>query len=1039
MAKSVRFNFNKGIYGGLEPRIVGDGFAAVIHNVDQRSGIAKPAKAPVLDGSITVAAGTKWMWEFLGTWYTTPEIRDWAGEKVGSMTRVYFTIPDQSVIPPQKIIDGVQAKLGTVPPANPPDVAAYTSTDSTIITLSAKIDTVSSGGLKKASNYRYRIAGLDASGNVMAVSNTVQAVVTYPDTETPHLYWEIPEGLANLEIYRSDAGDLSSEGLFFISSALANGPTNWVDGSTNSLDFSKTFPVQDTERTPYRYLYTYLRDINGHTDESGPSPISEAVEGVAGRVITFEATGEGTFTPDAAKTFASPVATPLAGTSISAVRSFISNGGTTTVTTLADHGLETGEMVRMTSAFAGDASAVGMYQVTVPVSPGRPAGFDVQVLSASGGTISAGSHVFKLVGVRGWSFQVGMLPDATGLYGGMTLPSLPKTVPIASGDTVKITVQPMDVDAYYLYMDDVLVWAWDAWEVKAGASIWTGSNVTWAHKPSLPTVDTSSSRVFKINATLELFAPRTYPGMSPVFDQGGGVQIATAAHGLTVGSFRSVSLSGFVTNASLNVVWVSEVTGATTVKIKAYMTGASETGGSAAFATVSAGATKDETANIKARRLYRIGDVTDFLRVAEIDIAETSFTDNVKTVDLGPACPSFYEANGLEVIFAPPPATLHGLVASGGVLGGLDGHKFRWTPVNYPDAWPEVFYQQMHYPVKAVPIGGSWIIFCAGRIGRLEMGSPTQTFFQWLPVETGCTAPYSIQATPKGIIFLGQEGLCLFDVGSNQVVPLFPDRLTRRFFLAPSKPSADFGHWWIPGNHSFAYTFLTRNFPGTKRAGMVSHLDDQPTWPEEWKVPRSFYSNGRYYLYYWDENTDYRLHGMLEVSLEGQQPVARLIGLRPMASHVTAVGNAYLLLPGSSGSLSSVLALEGEAPDTDTGAGSLSPGSPAVYRFGDELGTASTICIRTGPMNAAINERAWWKSVSFHGKGSGTVKMWLDGWDITAGGAAEFVATDNDTTSDARTVKLPRGACGYSLDLEIGGNFEMLACEITFDPMPSEG
>ena len=454
------------------------------------------------------------------------------------------------------------------------------------------------------------------------------------------------------------------------------------------------------------------------------------------------------------------------------------------------------------------------------------------------------------------------------------------------------------------------------------------------------------------------------------------------------------------------------------------------------FGTASAGSTTDAAALITKRTLYRIGDSTEYLKVADISPNDTEYIDTIATNDLGVIIPTFYTENGISVIFAPPPADLHGIVQMGGIKIGISGHTVRWTPVGHPDAWPEVYSMAAATsPVKLVPVGGSVITFCDGLIGRLELGSPTQAFWQTLPTTTGCTAPLAIVPTPKGIIFPGQDGLMILDVGRNQAFNLFPNRVSRRLMLSPSIPTVNFGHWWMPGNKSFAYNYLTRDLPGAKRAGMAAHLDEQPTYPTAWMAPRAFYSNSRYYLYYWDQ-TSYQHHGMFEINMEGQEPVLTLNGVRPMGHHVTTTGNAYVLLPASTGVLATVQALEGADPDTDTGMGSMNTATPSLYRFGDELGTPGVIHIRSGPMNASLNDRVTWKAMAIHGVGTGSVRVWLDGWEVTNAGAAQFVASESP--SDSRVIKMPRGSDAYSLDFEITGALNLLACEFTFDPMPSE-
>lgn len=1048
MAKILRFNFTNGVFGTAEPRIAGDGYAAVIHNADMRSGILKPAKAPVKDSAI--ASGTKWLFEFLGTWYPTPEIRDWAAEKYGNMVRLYYTIPGQSTIPPQKIIDGTQAKLGIKAPATAPTVKTYQATDTSVINLSGTYAQQGGGidyrPLKKAGTYRYRAVAKATDGTVVANSSIVEVQVPGPDTYVVQLSYKVPTGIDTLEIYRNDPTSKSEQMYKLGTGGWSNGAGTFQDDDTKTLDFAKAFPSEVADQTQFKYFYTLERDVNGHVDESGPSPLSESVEGPSGRVITFPSDLDTSFSGDAGKTFAGPVATPIAGTTTITVQAWANSGSMTVFATTADHNLTDGTMIRMTSNESTDP--VGVYQVDVPTAIGKPRGFTVKAIDGAPSvwSLGAGTYQFKLVAVRGWG---GVLQSYDYGAGAMSLPtdftSQSVTVTALDKKALFLSVDPCDCDGYYLfYNKDGAGYLFGGYytpeQMSSGQAQWLGAVHTWGAtaKPTLPTVDQTASRCFKINASIKPLVDR--PSNKPSFDLGGGVQIQTGAHGFTNGTSRSIQLSGFSTNSHLNKVWPCTVTGANTVKISAYMSGASETGGSAVFGK-SNSAGQDETAFIKYRNLYRIGDVTEFLLVSKVPVEQASFTDQVKSTELGISCPSYYTQNGLEVIFAPPPSDLQGEILVNGMLVGISGRTVRWTPVNKPDAWPEVFMVPLPTkPVRLVPIGGSVIIFCADSIWRLELGSPTQVYLQKTLSETGCVAPYTVAATPIGIVFLADNGLNVFDVGRNNSYPMFPNRLTRRFFLSPSACTTAFAHWWRPGNRTHAYTFLTRDMAGSKRAGMVSQLDNNPVFPDSWTTPRGFYFAGKYFLFYAGDAA-YAHHGMLEVDLEHQPPRATFNGLKPMAAWVTEQQNAYLLMPGAGGgdgssNLSTAQGLEGTKPDEDTGlTGSVDEANPGLWRFMDDLGTPGKVHLRTGPITqASLSDRVQWNWLEFHGTGTGRVKIWIDGWEVTKGspGYASFKASE--TPSMARRVQIPRGAWGYTIDFEVTGSYELLAVEVAFSP-----
>lgn len=1053
MDKIVKINFSKGIYGSSDPRVLGDGYSAVLHNCDLTSGLVRPMRAPVAESS--VPSNTIWLFHFQGTWYPTTEIRDWAAEKVGSMVRIYYMVPGGTT-KPQKIIDGTAAPLGTPAPSEAPTVKAFEGGDAQIVNLTAvaEVPGPTNGGvsygsgyytIEKSGLYRYRVVARDAAGKAISISPEVKVQLSSVNTHQIHLKWNAITNAIYYEVYgRGGTADANAAlGQMKITTNLElvdyNLSFNVPDAGLTFGSVSGTSDAED--KTEYTYIFTYLRNVNGHTDESGPSPTSERTQGASGRVITF---GSVPFTPDPSLTFSGPTSAPSAGYTTLTITSLLPSQGRTTLCTSTDHGLSDGDMIGFTSTYAGDTAINNKtFRVTVPSALGKPYGFNVVKKSSGSGTIPTGSHSYRLCKVRGW--------DTTGPVSGLPVPALGPgsdtvTLSITLGETIDIVWDKDDgADAWVLFQDGTPVQAWSRGAVMQPGYVPGYSGTSNVGGLAIPSSDETATKAFIISEQIPSMGGRANMTEMPAGKKGSGTDVTLPSnHNIAVGQKRTVKHTGF-TNASMNGTFVATMLSANSYRVQVFSTGA-DTGTQAVFSLGTSGSgSADDMSNVTHRRLYRTGDVNEFLLVDEIPIDQAEYTDNVDTLDLGDKIESYFETDdGATVIYAPPPADAEKCVLSGGMMFYISGNQVRWTPVNRPDAHPAVYSVTMaSKPRSLVASAGSVIILCSDSIWRLEVSSPTSVYLQKTPSEQGCVAPYSVQNTPWGIIFLSPIGLMVFDAGRNMARPLFPNRLGRRFFLAPSVATTPFPHWLFPSNRTFHYAFLTRDLPGQARAGLVAQLDGQPSFPDPFAAVRSMYTNGKYYIYYAGDST-WGSHTMLKVDLETDPPTASTIGLRPLASFVTETGNPFVLLPGVSGTdgtatLQSAIDLEGTAADSD---GSLagatrSDSAPKLFRFLDDSGLKTKPGIRTGPLYDTLHERVQWKKVAFHGKGKGSCVIWVDGWRIPETGWATFQAAENPTR--AREILLPRGTMGYSIDIEIASDMDpLVAVEITYSNANSQ-
>ena len=114
--ESVNIDFTNGISAVMDPNLIGKGFAVFLENVDLSGITAESIRAPAF--IMDAADGVKDIFEYRGKWHLTTTRREWLAEYVGRQERLYFKDLDPVTADrrPYKVIDGVEAPLGTIRP-----------------------------------------------------------------------------------------------------------------------------------------------------------------------------------------------------------------------------------------------------------------------------------------------------------------------------------------------------------------------------------------------------------------------------------------------------------------------------------------------------------------------------------------------------------------------------------------------------------------------------------------------------------------------------------------------------------------------------------------------------------------------------------------------------------------------------------------------------------------------------------------------------------------------------------------------------------
>jgi|GEM_PF-6919779 len=169
--------------------------------------------------------------------------------------------------------------------------------------------------------------------------------------------------------------------------------------------------------------------------------------------------------------------------------------------------------------------------------------------------------------------------------------------------------------------------------------------------------------------------------------------------------------------------------------------------------------------------LFRVGELTGVLQlVATLPVDTATYTDNL--TDLGPGCTTYYtSAQGVEIVWAKPPE-LTGITRKphSGMLFGWKGSTLYWSEPGFPDAWPAAYTMNFPDTIKTVMVfGGSVAVLLASSPFRVD-GTHPELLQQSEPLgEEPCIGTAAC-ATSKGILYLSDSGIALFNLYETQMV-----------------------------------------------------------------------------------------------------------------------------------------------------------------------------------------------------------------------------------------------------------------------------
>jgi hypothetical protein len=182
----------------------------------------------------------------------------------------------------------------------------------------------------------------------------------------------------------------------------------------------------------------------------------------------------------------------------------------------------------------------------------------------------------------------------------------------------------------------------------------------------------------------------------------------------------------------------------------------------------------DGNYSVRTKCIYRSvtgSNGTPYLFVAEIPVAQTTYSDTLAAEALGEELPS--------LTYDMPPATLQGLVAMpGGVLAGFVGYDLYFSEPYKPHAWPAQYSMTCDHKIIGLAVFDSTLLVLTDGTPYLVSGSePAYYSMVKSELAQSCVSKRSIVSGDGGAVFASPDGLFL--IGGGGAKSLTTALLTR--------------------------------------------------------------------------------------------------------------------------------------------------------------------------------------------------------------------------------------------------------------------
>lgn len=841
MPKAYSINFMGGVNGVVDKSVYTDGgYVNYLDNASVRSGSVRPFKMPV-PMNVAGASNSIQMFEYRGRFLFSSVRRTYTAEYVGQIERIYFTEYGNT---PKKVVEGTQVDLGTAAPRNAPGVAKSTTLVPVNVTA---VENAGQGTYTKDRRISYRIAFETEDGVQVPCSKLV--VIASANNAAFTVSWSAPsQSIKVKNILVFGTTEDSERRIVTLSPQM----TSYQDTGAVS-ETGEYASLYDQELT-WQYVYTFTREVNGVRNESGPSPVSSPLTSSAGRMITFDMANDGFMSSSTAQSYVSGWGTPAVTNSVATENAITISSmtieavtGKILVQTATPHEFMDGEPV----LFSGFTDV--NYQNSTRVIRHLPTPVtDKFYIDGSVNTtdVSFAGHTVKRV--------VTMSPS-TVVY----QPTLGGILVTLSGRHTLVTGEKVQL----------LGWADPTWTGKAEVTVPYGSNTTFlirglkaptgamgsfyklVTKVAYPTASgvTLPSNGDVIQVTLKQSADPTqvitgFYKASPII----------VASGIAIGINEFTGWSGNVQTSSVVTKWIPK------------------------------------NAYIKYRSVYRVGDTGEYLKVKDVEPWISSVYDGKSTQKLGSIITSFYQENGVTVIYDVPPLGGDYLTSHYHMLFCIQDHAVRWTPPGAPDAWPQVFSRVFPYKPNALAsFAGALNVLCENAVYRMDGTTATTMTVAKTRAEDGCIAPYSVQNTGAGLVYLSKRGVMLFN--GDTAACITDGRIPARVLLGTGGDTKPLFFWQPTQWTKFYQDLASIDGNGSDPYAPDNVRNTEPIPGVNYSI-RSFYYQGRYFMYWSSSIPGYAANTMMCIDLQSEGYPITFLGFKPLDVHVSENDDAYCLL-----------------------------------------------------------------------------------------------------------------------------------------------
>ena len=932
-----------------------------MENLDVRSGTARPMNLPLLNPNIVIPDGTVQIYSYRGRLLLNGKgRRSYAAEFMDGRDRIYWTQYGGNA---QKMILGVTVPLGQNPPAMPTVTTGEAiSPENVLLTVEP-----STGTLTQGTTVSFRLAYNTAQGIFPAsgaVTTTIQTAgsaikltwsnptLPIPVSET----WIFAGNGTGNEKFLVAVGAKASEFLY----ATAQG-TSGASAAAYDQNYN------------YQYCLTYLREVNGVQDESGPSSPTPPYESILSRSVAFDPWSEGLMNSPNLVTWGSGqpgfqfiAAANLPGSGVANALSVTSitqdSRGQIIATFTTPHAFCDGEWIFIkglspdpfaNQTFPGVANYAAVTGYANPTNNLILHELDnntfwqyqtntwVDITSTGVGSLpvqiqvddaaSAGVGMFNSVKLLvGNSFSI----PGTGLVGVTAYrettaniqsmafnpstgaldvyPSTPHTFGtervVFAGITDKAWIDPLGV---MVIGDpgDCLRFFVEGMTLPQDQTDFTSATV----KKMLTGLEYVNAGEIDYSSTAETqYGQNTQVTYATVTS--GGVTGLTGPQGYGVNEQITYTLSGATAPLPIlgDVLYVNMTT-TEAVKVPVYVRGVPAMGLLLTTLIPGAGDTSGPvyTSGIQfiphndyiiKRRLYRTGGTPVFQLVAELDLDTVTYADAIPDSGLGDALPTLFTSDDIEVVVAPPPFGLTGLVIHYGM-------GFAWDPSNNRlrvslqgnlDAWPEDLYWDFDYRILCLlSYNHNLYVFTEDGVYYMSGTTPT-TLQKFRSKAAGCRAGGSVQIVGNTVIYLIDQGLAAFD-GQNSL-PLTNLKIPPEFWLANSgyASGTDPGQFLVPFAQNAAYPRLAGNNLPAVPPDLMPYMTQADLYMAVQQSIRSFDLYGKYFLYWGADFPFFPASTMISIDFSAPESPIVVMGIKAVDIYKDEINRVHMLLNGVS-------------------------------------------------------------------------------------------------------------------------------------------